>query len=292
MSPVAVNGRTLGVAENGIFTAANTDLIHGGALWNGSGSWAPPKDLGAAISWTDMRAYIAERTGVFIEPAGSNSTARTRPAQQFFWDNQPPPAAPHPPFFYSSNHGWGIAVDVMTRQMAFLIRQVCAKFGWSFDEGDRVGEWWHVRYIGGYTKRIGADPLTKAERKLLAEWDSNPASREHVLDRVAHQIREIRRVARAEKGGWGKRKRAARYRKLTSWFNEKALPSYLADSDAKLISSYYGVSPGAKRFALGKLQAQAHEIQKRARAEKDWTEAHRDVRYQFIRKFVAERTPK
>src|SRR5262245_40489071 len=100
--PVEVHGRQLGVQHNGVFTDANTNPIPKGRLW--------PE---AALTWNAMRAaYIADggNPDNFV-PAGPNSSARGRPAQDYFWRNQPPAAA-RP---YTSNHGWAIAVDVKTR---------------------------------------------------------------------------------------------------------------------------------------------------------------------------------
>lgn len=133
--PVYVSGRALGVASNGVFTSRNTDPIPGGSLW--------PE---AAATWKAMRAAaIADGIEPWeFTPAGPNSSARGRPAQLYFWTHQPPPAA-RP---YTSNHGWAIAVDVRTRRAAAWIMAHGHRFGWSHDEGLRVGEWWHMRYVG------------------------------------------------------------------------------------------------------------------------------------------------
>lgn len=157
--PAYVNGRALGVRSNGAFDRTNTHPIPGGRLW--------PE---AALTWNAMRK-AALASGIqpweFV-PNGPNSSARGRPAQEHFRRNQPPPAAP----LYTSNHGWGIAVDVATRRAAAWILTHGSKFGWSWDEGQRVGEWWHFRYVGVPRAQLGAirravDPLrglSKRER--------------------------------------------------------------------------------------------------------------------------------
>lgn len=214
--PVLVNGRELGVASNGVFTEANTDPIPGGRLW--------PE---AALTWNAMRAaYIADggHPDDFM-PAGPVSSARPRSAQDHFWRNQPPPAAPP----YTSNHGWGIAVDVKTRQAAAWITRNGARFGWSHDEGLRVGEWWHMRYVGAskaLLRKLAADPFagyTVAERRWIREYDrlrkSPTAPRRAVLRRVmTEQRKRIWKLAQpASSGGDGKgwtRTRTRRYRSL------------------------------------------------------------------------------
>lgn len=84
MSPVTIAGRSLGVAQNGVFSAANTDPIAGGRLW--------PE---AAATWSAMRAAFVAAGGnpAHFVPGGPNSSARSIAAQQHFWAGQPPPAA-------------------------------------------------------------------------------------------------------------------------------------------------------------------------------------------------------
>ena len=190
--PTFVNGRALGVSSNGAFDQSNTDPIPGGRLW--------PE---AAVTWNAMRK-AALASGIqpweFV-PAGPNSSARSRPAQSFFWRNQPPPAAP--PF--TSNHGWGIAVDVATRRAAAWILAHGSKFGWSWDEGRRVGEWWHFRYVGVSRARLMAIRSAVNPLKGLSTRERIHASR------LLWHRRRYRIEARTGKGPrFHKHKRHAR----------------------------------------------------------------------------------
>lgn len=215
MSPIFVNGRQLGVAQNGIFTEQNTDPIPGGRLW--------PE---AAMTWMAMRvAYVADggHPNDFV-PGGPNSSARTFAAQQRLKDEwtakgQPQKAATPG----TSNHGWGIAVDAPhAGAQAWLLRR-CAEFGWSHDEGQRVGEAWHFRYVGaaaGLIKKLSNDknsPLTDAEKRWVREYDHLKAKnldldRRRVLRRVMTEQRK--RIWRsAQKNGWT-RARKQRYATL------------------------------------------------------------------------------
>lgn len=205
---VTVNGRRLGVEENGRFTEANTDPIPGGRLW--------PE---AALTWHAMRAaYVADggRAADFA-PAGPVSSARPRSAQDYFWAHQPPAAA-RP---YTSNHGWGIAVDVKTRAAAAWLMRRGPAFGWSHDEGARVGEWWHFRYVGaprGLLLRLRRDPLagfTKSERRWVREWDRGPSvERRRALRRaMTEQRKRIWKAAKRDGWTWDRRRR---YRALTN----------------------------------------------------------------------------
>jgi hypothetical protein len=201
MSPTNVNGRALGVQSNGIFSEANTDPIPGGRLW--------PE---AAASWSDMRQYIGEKHGVWIAPAGSRSSARPISDQRYFYAHRPPAAA----FPGTSNHGWAIAVDVMTSLMAYYIRKYGHKFGWSHDEGARVGEWWHYRYIGGY--KSSYSKLTDSEERWVREYRELKAKgikkdRRDVLRRaIKEQRKDVWRAA--QKDGWRHNNRRYRYTTL------------------------------------------------------------------------------
>ena len=206
MSPVLINGRLLGVQTNGLFTRDNTQPIPGGRLWTE-----------AARSWTDMRAAAIEDgvpPGAFV-PNGPASSARSVDQQRFFWAHRPPAAAVPG----TSNHGWELAVDVNTRIAAAWILSHGHKFGWSWDEGARVHEWWHYRYIGGYRPRPLRFPhLTREERRWVLEYDRLRAhgldlQRRRVLRRV---MRERRKAiwAEARRTGWDPNHRRERYRTL------------------------------------------------------------------------------
>jgi hypothetical protein len=205
--PTTINGRTLGVARNGIFSTENTDAIPGGRLWGP-----------AAASWNWMRRdFIAAggRPGDFM-PAGPASSARSVPQQQGFWANQPPPAA----YPGTSNHGWGIAVDVVSRVAAEWIMRNGHRYGWSWDEGQRVGEWWHFRCVRVVKppKRDALAHLRPDERRWCRELDRlrctrRDPDRQRVLERVLTKRRkDIWRAA--QESGWSKRNRAKRYRSI------------------------------------------------------------------------------
>lgn len=205
-----VNGRALGVTTNGVFNAANTDPIPGGRLW--------PE---AALTWNAMRAaFIADggRPDHF-RPGGPASSARSIAQQEFFFARQPPAAA-RPG---TSNHGWGIAVDIpFADAQAWLLRN-CRRFGWSNDEGARVRESWHYRYVGAdkaLLSKLRRDPLagyTASERRWIREYDrlrrrQRDPDRQRVLRRaMTEQRKRILRVA--QQSGWT-RLRRRRYMSL------------------------------------------------------------------------------
>jgi hypothetical protein len=212
MSPIWVNGRRLGVEVNGVFTSENTAIIPGGRLWSGDSG-----DAGAARAWNDARAAFIGAGGNpwdFV-PRGPDSSSRRREAQTYFYRHQPPAAAT--PF--SSNHGWGLAVDVKTGAAAAWLMRNGLKYGFSHDEGARVNEWWHYRYIGGYKPaNDGLAHLTRNERKQCRELDllrrkrGDRARRRVLVRELTEQRKRIWREAQVS--GWDQRNRRQRYRSL------------------------------------------------------------------------------
>lgn len=210
----------LGVASNGVFTESNTDPIPGGRLWPD-----------AALTWNAMRAAYVRGggRGEDFEPLGPQSSARGIAAQRHFYANQPPAAA----FPGTSNHGWGLAVDVKTRQAAAWIVTNGHRFGWSWDEGRRVGEWWHFRYVGAskaLLKRLRAagdrwHGYTSSEKRWIVEYDrllrsKTGSDRRKVLRTVMRaQRKRIWKAAQSRENGgdgrgWKHANRRARYESL------------------------------------------------------------------------------
>lgn len=140
---------TLLASSNGRIPASELSAIPGGHLRHD-----------AARAWIDMRDFIGRKHGVWIQPTGPNSSYRTYAAQEYFWSlyvSGRGNLAAHPG---TSNHGWGVAVDVATPQMVFYIRMYGARFGWRKTEA--FSEWWHYNYVGGYKPVPRAKPLPKA----------------------------------------------------------------------------------------------------------------------------------
>lgn len=212
---VMVNGRRLGVETNGVFSDANTDPIPGGRLW--------PE---AAAAWNDMRAAYITAGGhpADFVPAGPNSSARGLPFQRWAYDQYLHHGGNVAAVPGTSNHGWGIAVDVLTKAAAAWMYSHAGKFGWSWDEGKRVGEWWHFRYVGGYKPK--KDPLAgypANEARWIRELDKlrrekKDTGRQRVLVReLRKSLARVERVAGPKsKGGDGKGWTALRKRRQRS----------------------------------------------------------------------------
>jgi hypothetical protein len=145
----------------------------------------------AAAAWNAMRADIGKRTGVWIRPLGGQSSYRSYAGQQYFWNLYRSGRGNVAAYPGSSNHGWGRAVDIATPQMAALVRQYGPRYGWSWAEGRRVGEWWHFTYVGGYKAKPKAPPKPRY-------WYMTKTERWHALN-----LEKRRRTAKRN-GGWNK----------------------------------------------------------------------------------------
>ena len=101
----------------------------------------------AADAWNAMRQESLEVYGIDIYPNGPISAYRTYEQQTALYDlflsGQGAPA--NPPG--SSSHELGVAVDVATEDMRWVIDQIGWKYGWG--KVHAPDEWWHVDYLGG-----------------------------------------------------------------------------------------------------------------------------------------------
>jgi hypothetical protein len=113
------------------------------------------KDNYCAASWNAMNVEARSR-GLEIVPTGSKSSYRTYEQQVELYNaylNGTGNLAAVPG---TSNHGWGLAVDVATQEMRSMIDDIGRKFGWAKEWSDAPSEWWHLKYATGVWS--GSDP--------------------------------------------------------------------------------------------------------------------------------------
>jgi murein DD-endopeptidase MepM/ murein hydrolase activator NlpD len=100
----------------------------------------------AATAWNAMREESLRLYGQDLYPAGPYSAYRTYDQQAYLYSlylsGQGAPA--NPPG--TSSHETGLAVDVATPEMRYVIDQIGAAYGWGKLHGPN--EWWHVDYVG------------------------------------------------------------------------------------------------------------------------------------------------
>lgn len=94
-----------------------------------------------------MNAESVRRWNIHLRPMGNLSSYRDINGQEYLWDHC---AHPHDTNWVArpgtSNHGWGLAIDLATRAMRWVIDQIGRKYGFSKACSDAPGEWWHIKY--------------------------------------------------------------------------------------------------------------------------------------------------
>jgi hypothetical protein len=104
----------------------------------------------AALAFMAMNEESQDRFGVTLRALGSMSAYRSRPQQDYLWNNVPHARDPNwvarPG---TSNHGWGLAIDLADRRMRWVIDQIGAKYGFAKRWSDAPLEWWHIKWRPG-----------------------------------------------------------------------------------------------------------------------------------------------
>jgi hypothetical protein len=148
----------------------------------------------AAAAWMAMRKHIAHQRSVYICPTSRRTAYRSLADQQYFWNLYQAHKGALAARPGTSNHGWGIAVDLPTDAMQAAVREVGHKFGWGIKGGqlasDAPSEAWHCTFHNGVFTAPAAPEHVHPYRRM------NEAERE-ARDVLVHQ----RRVAR-KAGGW------------------------------------------------------------------------------------------
>ena len=129
-------------------------MPNNGALLTGDLAAIPGGNLrkDAAAAWNAMHADIKKKTGIDIRPSGSRSSYRTLYWQKYFWNEYQAGRGNLAAVPGTSNHGWGLAVDVATPDMANAINKYGAPYGYQKKWSDGVGEWWHFKFREGVYK--------------------------------------------------------------------------------------------------------------------------------------------
>jgi len=108
----------------------------------------------AARAFMAMNAESERRYGVTLRATSARSANRDIKDQEYFWAGSPNNPkrtwrgnlAAYPG---TSNHGWGLAIDLATPQMRWIVDQIGAKYGWAKKWSDAPGEWWHLKWRPG-----------------------------------------------------------------------------------------------------------------------------------------------
>lgn len=131
-----------------------------------------------ARAWNAMHAKIKAETGIDVRPTGSKSSYRTYDQQvelRAMWCNQGKCENAAVPG--TSNHGWGLAVDVATPAMRSAIDKFGEPYGWAKKWSDASHEWWHLRYKSGVYRKLLRKERAERRRRKRAQRRRKRAAR-------------------------------------------------------------------------------------------------------------------
>jgi hypothetical protein len=131
------------MGSNGLLSDAELAPIAGGQMCRA-----------AAAAWNAMNVEARNR-GIELRPTGSKSSYRTLSQQQELWNLYTSGKGNLAAKPGTSNHGFGMAVDLATPEMRKMVDAIVSKRC-----SDAPSEWWHITYApvcNGATWQ-GADP--------------------------------------------------------------------------------------------------------------------------------------
>jgi len=125
-----------------------------------------------------MNMEAQGRYGVTLVPTGSKSSYRNLDQQWDLYNLYKSGRGNLAAYPGTSNHGWGLAVDLASMEMRKIVDQIGEKYGWAKKWSDAPSEWWHLKFRKGvwkgqapYGRRVvkrgqwGAD-VRKLKRRL------------------------------------------------------------------------------------------------------------------------------
>jgi hypothetical protein len=104
--------------------------------------------IAAAAAWNAMNVE-ARGKGCELRPTGSKSSYRTYSQQQELYQAYLGGTGNLAAKPGTSNHGWGLAVDVASQDMRAMIDRIGERYGWAKKWSDAPSEWWHIKYREG-----------------------------------------------------------------------------------------------------------------------------------------------
>jgi D-alanyl-D-alanine carboxypeptidase-like protein len=120
----------------------------------------------AAAAWNAMNVEARKR-GVELYPTGSMSSYRTYAQQVYLYNEYKAGRGNLAAVPGSSNHGWGLAVDLATPAMRSMVDQIGRPFGYSKATSDAPSEWWHIKWVEGSWKGADVGPYGKGGGDVL-----------------------------------------------------------------------------------------------------------------------------
>ena len=125
-----------------------------------------------AAAWNAMSKESVRRGWGVLRPLGYMSAYRTYDQQVYLWNHS---AHPHDTNWVArpgtSNHGWGLAIDLQSQHMRWVVDRIGREYGFAKRWSDAPLEWWHVRWREGvWTPPKRFIPLRHDSRGERVRW--------------------------------------------------------------------------------------------------------------------------
>jgi hypothetical protein len=138
----------------------------------------------AAAAWNALAAHVKEKEGWSLR---ASEAYRTLARQWYFWNLYQSGRGNLAAYPGTSNHGWGLAVDLATYTDRNYIDKYGAQFGWSKSWSDAPGEWWHIKYQPGHYSGPDPGPDYKAGPNKPSWWDKVKRKLRDARHKYAHK---------------------------------------------------------------------------------------------------------
>lgn len=131
-------------------------------------------------------AMSAEARRLYGTPIYVRSAYRPYSSQVFFWNLYRSGRGNLAAYPGTSNHGLGLAVDLASPHMRWIVDQIGAKYGFSKRWSDAPGEWWHIKFDPAHaTARVKRQPqrfpaLRLGSRGVWVKRCQNALQRFHI----------------------------------------------------------------------------------------------------------------
>ena len=176
----------------------------------------------AAAAWNALNVEARKR-GVELQPTGSKSSYRTLDQQHELYRMYLAGTGNLAAKPGTSNHGWGLAVDLATQEMRAIVDHIGAAYGWAKQWSDAPSEWWHIRWREGIW--LGRDPGPHGDHAVA----SIPATPEGTVALAIGQMKdgrfevfvetkdgEIFHAWQSKEGGWAG---AEKGKRIAQWYS-------------------------------------------------------------------------
>lgn len=180
----------IGLAIEGPQAAVRNGRLPSSMLAPIGGGYYLRKD--AAAAFNAMSAAAQRKWG---RPIRVVAGYRTYARQVYFWNlwrSGRGNLAAHPG---TSNHGWGLAVDLASKWDRWAVDQIGAAYGFAKRWSDAPSEWWHIKWIAS---RVTAH--IPVPHPVLRAGQTGPT-----IKKLQHQLRSMgfKSVPYAGKKGYG-----------------------------------------------------------------------------------------